>query len=257
VGPPSLFQIGSASLLKSIERFLMSEYPLQSFIDLISFDQVTYTLEDEIEQEKKDVQNLKQSQADFLAQFDIAKKRMQDAKKEVSKAELEMKELEGREREEKLRLEGVKNQKEYRSVQKEIEALKKKQHDYEETLLIAWNKFESAKNEHDVQKSECETKIKEINSEIEQKQGKQGALLEDLKRRKAERELKVKSIPEEWLEKYVLMRSRVSNPVVPVIDGNCTACFYNLPPQDLLELKRNKMLQCKGCYRFLYVGSSE
>ena len=49
-----------------------------------------------------------------------------------------------------------------------------------------------------------------------------------------------------------MMRERVSDPVVPILQGGCSACFYKTPEQDLILLKRNKLLQCKNCYRFLF-----
>lgn len=254
-----MLNLVNSAYIFSCERkgFQMNEHPLQSFIELVNFDQTTYALEDEIQQTEKDVESLKQKRTDLSAGLDLIKARMQDMRKEVDRAELEMKSLEQREREKKRRLDSVKNQKEHRSVLKEIESLKRKQHDYEETLLVAWNRFEVAKKEYEARLEESEQKIQELNTTVEQKQYKLTTLRADLQERLGQREEKKKHIPSEWLEKYVLMRSRVDDPVVPVIGGNCTACFYNLPPQALLELKRKKMLQCKGCYRFLYVESSE
>jgi predicted nucleic acid-binding Zn-ribbon protein len=50
----------------------------------------------------------------------------------------------------------------------------------------------------------------------------------------------------------MMMRTRTADPVVPVLDGSCSACFHYLTEQDLLLIKKNKLMQCKGCYRFLY-----
>ncbi len=234
----------------------MSEFPLQMFIDLVSFDQKTYALEDEIQVVQQEVENLEQSQGELVSEQDRLNQKMYDAKKRVDRAELDMKGLEQQEKNEKKRLDSVQNQKEYQSINKEIVTLKKKQHDYEETLILAWNKFETAKKEHELGNKKYEEKIKALYVLIEEKKQKIKTLQADLQDRIAQRDEKKKDVPGEWMEKYVLMRSRVANPVVPVIGGNCTACFYNLPPQDALELRRRKLLQCKGCYRFLYNDQS-
>ena len=67
-----------------------------------------------------------------------------------------------------------------------------------------------------------------------------------------ERLTKEKQVPQEWMEKYSRMRNCVPNPVVPVVNGSCTACFYSIPHQDFLSVLDHHLIECKGCYRFLY-----
>jgi len=231
----------------------MNEYPLQSFIDLVNFDQQTSTLEEAVERVTKEIDTLQQHQDSLTENLEQAKKKLHDLRKEVDRAELEMKDLEQKELAEKKRLDQVKNNKEYQSVFKEIETIKRQQHDYEETLLAAWKKFEVINSEYETLKTSYQQKSDEFKTAINQKKEEHKKVQADLDDRNQKRELKKKNIPEEWLEKYGIMRSRVSNPVVPVLHEGCSACFYHLPPQDFLGLKRRKMLQCKGCYRFLYV----
>ena len=71
----------------------MNEHPIQSFIELVNFDQTTYALEDEIQQTKKEVEILNQKRTDLSEGLDLVKARMQDMRKEVDRAELEMKSL--------------------------------------------------------------------------------------------------------------------------------------------------------------------
>jgi len=243
--------------VRARKEFLMKEFSVQSFIDLVNFDQGTYAIQDEIEKTNKDVQALKQKEAQLLSDLEFIKKRVHDARKEVDQAELEMKELEQKEISQKEKLEGSVDQQEYRLLSKEIKSLKMRQHDYEEILLLSWNKFETAKKDVQAQESRVNEKIEELKSGVQAKEEALQKLEQDFQERLKEREEKTKSVPSEWMEKYVLMRSRVSNPVVPVVGGSCSACFYQLPPQDFLALKRNRVLQCKGCYRFLYVEPSE
>lgn len=235
----------------------MNESPVQSFIDLVNFDQGTYAIQDEIEKTSSHIKELTQKVSQLSLDLEFVKKQMQDARKRVDQVELEMKELEQRERDQKEKLEHAADQQEYKLLSKEIKGIKKRQHDFEEILLVAWNKFESSKKEFELQKSRVDEKTEELKSSVAQQKEKEEKLKQDLEMRLQQRDEKTKTVPAEWLEKYVLMRSRVSNPVVPVVGGSCSACFYQLPPQDFLALKRNKLLQCKGCYRFLYIESSE
>ncbi|GAI90095.1 unnamed protein product, partial [marine sediment metagenome] len=41
--------------------------------------------------------------------------------------------------------------------------------------------------------------------------------------------------------------------VVPVQHDSCGACSYSIPQQDLLRMRRRAVVQCKGCFRLLYM----
>jgi predicted nucleic acid-binding Zn-ribbon protein len=66
-----------------------------------------------------------------------------------------------------------------------------------------------------------------------------------------------KTVPQEWLTKYQRMRAKVADPLVPVMNTSCSACFYSIPPQDLNRLKKNALLLCRSCYRLLYYDKEE
>jgi len=235
----------------------MNEFPVQSFIDLVNFDQGTYAIEDERTKIKKDIAILNQKEKQFLSDLEFVKQRMHDTKKQVDLAELEMKELEQKEIGQKEKLEHAADQKEYQLLSKEIKTIKKRQHDYEEILLVAWNTYEAAKKDFETRQAQVQEKIEELKTQAQGQQTKLEKLQQELQERLKQREEKKKKVPVPWMEKYVLMRSRVANPVVPVVGGSCSACFYQLPPQDFLALRRRRLLQCKGCYRFLYIEPSE
>jgi uncharacterized protein len=230
----------------------MSEYPIQSFIELVSFDQATYALEDKIQQMVREVELLEKTCQDLRSSGTMGVDRLKHARKEVDQAELTMKTLERQEQEAKEKLEKVTSKREYQAALKEIEKFKQQQHEFEKTLVIAWNKFEAAKKEEETRQAGDECKNSELVFDINQKREALLQLRAELDQRVRDRELKKANVPAVWLEKYVLMRSRVTDPVVPVVNGSCSACFYNLPAQEMLFLSRNKLIQCKGCYRFLY-----
>ena len=52
---------------------------------------------------------------------------------------------------------------------------------------------------------------------------------------------------------YERMKGRVYDPVVPMSQDSCSVCFYGLTPRDLQMLKQNGLLQCKDCFRLLYL----
>ena len=63
-------------------------------------------------------------------------------------------------------------------------------------------------------------------------------------------------VPHEWLEKYEMMRSRVADPVVQVTQNSCGACYQMLTNQDLVRARHGALMQCKKCFRLLYIPES-
>ncbi len=229
------------------------QHPLQSFIDLVTFDQELVTLETEVKKLEHEVADAKGKFFQIEQSLEQAKQRVYDARKEVDHKELEMKELEAQRSATKERLENVKNAKEYQAVKSEAEKLKTQQSQLDEVLLGVWQKFEAAQKEQEVLAHDAEKKLAEQKDIQEKKQEKIleiKKVLEERSRARAERE---KRVPADWLERYAMMRSRVTDPVVPILQNSCSACFWSVSNQDMLTLKRGALLQCKGCYRFLYI----
>jgi uncharacterized protein len=235
----------------------MSEHPFQAFIDLISFDQKTVETEVTIQQLQEEIGRYKTEIALFNDQLDTYKQAAYDLRKEVDGHELYMKEADHQEALAKKRLETVANQKEYQSIRKEIENLKNKQFGFEEIILETWNKLEVAQRAYEEKKKEYAGKIGELQKIIQDKELRIEQMHAEVVERHKIRQTKEHGIPAEWLERYAMMRLRVNNPVVPVINGLCSACFFHVSPQDMVLLRRHKLIQCKDCYRFLYLEISE
>ncbi len=164
-----------------------------------------------------------------------------------------MKVLDQQEKEKKGRLDTVANHKEYQSIKTEIDQLKKEQHELEEQLMSVWNQLENAKKELDSANSLCQQQDEKIHQEIAQIEQQIGQITAQQNEKLQERNQKEQSVPAEWMQKYAVMRAHVTDPVVPVVNESCTACFYKVSAQDMQELKRRKLVQCKDCYRLLYL----
>jgi len=231
----------------------MTDFPLNSFIDLITFDQGLLSIEKAIEQNNKEVIDLKEEINVIAKEVHQSKSTVHDLRKQVDEHELVMKELDAQTKERKARLESASNPKEYSALRHEIESIKQKQHDYEETLLSAWKLLESAQQGLEASSALHVQQSQELEKKITEKEHDNKQLQEQYKSLQHERPAKEKFIPQEWLDKYATMRSRVSDPVVPVNVDSCSACYYMISAPDMQALKRNKLVQCKDCYRFLYL----
>jgi uncharacterized protein len=231
----------------------MNEFPFQKFIDLVAFDQATNKLEQEYTRLDQEIIKTKEEINRATSELEAAKSRLMASKKEVDSKELEMKSLDEKQKEKQRVLDRVTNHKESQSLYQEIENLKKLQHDFEEELLKAWHKLETSTREYTLKHEEIEKRRQNLEKQFQDYIHQQVVIKKTLEENQNERPAKKLGIPEEWLEKYAIMQRTVTNPVVPVINGSCSACFYNLPHQDILRLKRHALLQCKECYRFLYM----
>ena len=235
------------------KRAPMSENPFSAFIDLITLDQKIPTLHDNITKAKESMQADTAQKNETIERFEQFKNHVKELRKMVDAQELEMKTFDQQEKAKKELLDQVGTPKEYQSLKKEIEHLKHLQHDGETDLLGIWNKLEVAQKELQEQQAGFDGKIEEIHAHISESQTKVDEQQKELVTLTKNRPSKEVGVPEEWLSKYTHMRMRVADPVVFVMRGGCSACFYTITDQELLHLKRRALVQCKGCFRLLYM----
>lgn len=233
----------------------MENLPIQTFILLVQLDQKINNLQKNIDDlHKADVED-KQHILLYMQSEEKIKQHKHDVKKDVDGYELEMKELDQKERARRAALDQTQTQREYQSLQQEIERLQKTQHDLEATLIQAWNTYENVSRDYEEKHADLQKNIALATARIDNRYEQIQKLQSEVDALELERPAYTQAIPEEWLEKYGAMRARVTNPVVMIQDDACGACFVNLRQQDLIDLRRRKLIQCKNCFRFLYIPS--
>ncbi len=240
-------------VVQTEKRLPMNEHPFGAFIELITLDQAIRTIHEEITQLKKETDEYLEQKKELVNRFGQFKQHVHDLRKMVDEKELEMKELDQQERTKKEQLEQITSTKLYQPIKKEIERLKQEQHEAEMHLMAIWNKLDVAQKDLQEQQTTYDSKIEEFHTQIGQKQDKIVSLQQQLTEKKQDRPAKESGIPKDWLDKYTHMRLRVTDPVVQVMRGSCSACFYTIPDQELIRLKRRALVQCKGCFRLLYM----
>ena len=232
----------------------MNETPFEQFIILVEVDQKINALHKAISNLQQETN--KNNELNIINQQSITKNKevLHVVRKEVDAKELEMKILDQQEAEKKQRLDQVANHKEYQSLKAEIDQLKKAQHVLEDDLMIVWNRLETAKKEYDTALALYEQQQSQIEKKNTEYTEKIFEINQEIATLAAQTQEQEKRVPAEWLEKYTLMRSKVTDPVVAVVNNNCGACFYNISAQDMQFLKRRKLVQCKDCFRLLYLA---
>lgn len=231
----------------------MRSIEFQQFIDLVTFDQSLVKIERDIKKIQEVGESLlldiKRLDEDFL---DV-KVTKDQARKAVDEKELYMKVLESKELELKHKKDSLSNQKEYQSLQKELALLNEKRLFHEQDLLGLWNKYDLLDKGYESKLQLHESLLGKLNQELAVNQKEISDLTAQLDELLSQRELKQQPVPQEWLDMYVNMKGRVCNPVVPIVGDACDACFYSVTPRDLQVLRQNKLLQCRDCYRLLYI----
>ena len=235
----------------------MTHTPFHSFIDLIEFDRSIFAFEQSIAALDQDISRARAQEEAVVLELETAKKNWHNAKKSVDLIELEMQSLDQQRANKKRRLENSTSHKEYQLVKAEIDTLKEKQHELEKTLLDVWHTLESATKAYEALKADFDSKVAVVHTTIADYEQKKSNIRIQLKECTDKRPALEAVVPQEWLEKYAAMRSRVADPVVRVDRGSCGACYYKISDQDMASLSRNKLIQCKDCYRFLYIESPE
>lgn len=231
----------------------MSQQPFTAFIHLISLDQDIRTIQNKITALNADTDQFLHQKNEFMDRIAKFKQHVHELKKVVHAHELTINELDAEEKKKKKLLDQVQDNREYTLLKKEIERLKQSQHETEAELMGAYNKLEIAQKELSEQETSYDAKIAELHEKIATQQENRNQLQTELESKTKERPEKEAYVPQEWLEKYTHMRSRVNDPVVPVMRGGCSACFYTVPDHEMMRLRRKALVQCKGCFRLLFL----
>ncbi|BDC34359.1 hypothetical protein Noda2021_03170 [Candidatus Dependentiae bacterium Noda2021] len=231
----------------------MSESPLQLFINLIEFDQSLIKIEKKISALQEQLATLSQQKNHHIKVLESLKNNVTATRKEVDAQELEMKQLDERIARKKEQLDNVTGHREYVSLKAEIDAIRQQQHDLEDRLISVWNAHESAQKEYEGSLSNSHDHIATIERQEHELHQQLTQLNNELSELSLQRDEKQNRIPEEWLEKYAVMRAKISDPVVSAEGAHCHGCAFFISDQEMQQLRHHKLVQCKSCFRLLYL----
>lgn len=159
----------------------------------------------------------------------------------------------------KTRTAGVKNNKEYQALLKEIETAEKEKYTIEDSILSAMELLDASYKELSAAdakaaeaKANAEAFKKELAAEVAEAE-------KELDISRAQRSDIVKAIDEELYDLYFkVLESRGGLAVAEAKGERCLGCNMNVPPQLFVELKKtDKIIQCPQCNRILYWNEDE
>jgi len=231
----------------------MADHPFAALLDLITFDDAIRQMHEQVTTLNADVAAIKQQQQEAVDKVETTRRKMIDAKKAVDELELKMKELAVAEQQKKERLDKADDHKVYRALRAEIETVQHSMQAGETALIAAVNAAEAAQKEFEAQKEGFGKLNVELETALKEAEAKIMTLTADVVESETVRKKKEEKVPEEWRERYAAMRMRVTDPVVPILEQECSACFQPVTSQDMIRLTRGALIQCQGCFRLLYL----
>ncbi len=146
----------------------------------------------------------------------------------------------------------VKNNREYDALTHEIELS-------EETIKRYEKEIEMFADEADLirtRKTEFEAKLQELSAALVEKTEELKSVLattaEEEDRLVKQREKALKGIEKRDLEMYARIRKAKVKAVAPIRRGSCSGCYNVVPPQKILEIRKNsELFMCEHCGRIL------
>jgi len=229
----------------------------QHIKELIDCDNTISSLENEIARSKQIVADNTNQINQLTHNISDKKERIFDAKKNVDLQELQIKTYKAKEDEKEGKLNTIVDPKAYKALEKELEMINFKRVQLEDEVLDLQEALTNNEKTFTEEIAAAEEKIKTLQHENQLKEENKIDLQKKLDIALNDRSQVTPTVPAEWLSTYERMKQNVKDPIVPVQNSLCSACFYNILYQDLVKLKKSHVLLCRNCYRFLYYKEEE
>jgi predicted nucleic acid-binding Zn-ribbon protein len=217
-------------------------------------------LEDELRDlrtAKAELEALERDNAEALEGFDamLAEQaaRIDETKAFCEEKEAEIKETEEANRRSRTRLSGITNQRELNALNKELETQRRLTQQRNEELLKLMEQLEAAQADYAKRKAERDElaeQMKALEAELAARVEDKAALADQYTARRKELRGKLDRGLVSRFDR--ISRGRDGIAVADVVDGTCTGCRMQVPPQVFIRLQRMESLeQCQSCVRML------
>ncbi|HOJ00549.1 MAG TPA: C4-type zinc ribbon domain-containing protein [Anaerolineaceae bacterium] len=148
----------------------------------------------------------------------------------------------------------VQNPKELQDLQHEIQYLKNKIADLEDTQLNQMIKLEEIQKSHQAAKTSLNTIASQFATNQSQLNARKEAIQLDFEKLHRKREVVLSSIEPELIARYENLRKRKNGLAIAALENDaCSACGTQLTPSERQEVRlTSKLFFCPTCGRILY-----
>ncbi len=209
----------------------------------------------------KEINDLPARRKMIEAQLDSHKQALEEAEEAIRKKSLEQKELDAevenrKERIQKFRQQQfeVKNNDDYRALEKQIRALEEEIQEIEERELVLMEATENAGTVRDEKTEALRAEQQVVDEEIGRFKERAANVEKELIDLKTERRTLIADVDPEWLARYErVFKHHGDYALVPVEHSTCGGCHMKLPPQVGHDARKlDSMTTCMYCGRLLY-----
>lgn len=206
------------------------------------------------EQKPQELEALRAQLAERETQVKAAEQRVKELQLAQKEKEIELQTCEANVRRLQSQLFQLKTNREYTTMQREIDTLKADNSLLEETILKTFDDLdETAKARQRAQQAleAAQARVKIERARIEQELAQ---LEEQLAALERQRKLLTPDVPPTALVTYErVLEIREGLALVPLLENSCGGCHRRLPPQVLNEVYlKAKLVTCEHCNRILY-----
>ena len=214
----------------------------------------------QLTREQRDIPKRKQEIESSVNRHEQA---VADAKENLLQSTLRLKELDGdvemfnqRLRKYKEQQLAVKNNDEYRALDREIASTKRDIGKFEERQLVVMESMEELKQAIADKVKELEDRRKEVEAELSHMDERLVLINQEIGEQEEKRLPLIEGIDPQWLARYERILRHVGDyAMVDVINGTCAGCHMQLPPQQVHDSrKRDTLTSCAYCGRILYTN---
>jgi predicted nucleic acid-binding Zn-ribbon protein len=170
-------------------------------------------------------------------------------------AERRLSERQDQLRERRQRAGRVRTEKELRASDDEIGTLRQEIGTDEDVVLQLMEQVEAVESAIEAAKKEYKEFEDADHRQVTEEAGRIDALRSEMDGIRAERDAAVHGLNPSILKRYdMVLQRRGGVAVVSVSNGTCGGCHMHVPPQDLIEIRRDHSVRvCANCQRILYV----
>lgn len=200
-----------------------------------------------LEQRRAPVTEAQQRLTDTTAQIETLAKTRRTKEQDLASQEDRVQKLRTRQGE-------IKTNKEYQAHIQEIETAKTQKTKLEDELLVLMERTEALQSQLGQIQAAVQTAEAEFTAEKQRLEAENAGEAQELAALEKERAARAAEIEPDILKQYDRLRaSRKDLAIVAIVQGSCTGCHMNIPPQLAAEVKRqDRLLTCSSCQRMLY-----
>lgn len=209
----------------------------------------------------KETRDIPKRKSDIEARLQQHRDALQAAEQELQAGQLRLKELEGdveafstRLRKYKEQQMSVKNNDEYRALDREIASTRRDIGKFEERELLVMEQMEPLQAVVEERKADLEGQTRLVSEELTAMDERMRQIEAELESMKSRRPALTGDIDAQWLSRYErILNHKQDVALVGIENGACGGCHMKLPPQVVHDARKGSMLvSCSFCGRLVY-----